>query len=195
MKCFGLFSAIIVLTFLFLNCNNDPQIELTEKLKSSLRSDSKEFTESLKSILIKEMQTNGILAAVSVCSDTAQIMTNQFGTAKGIYIKRVSFKNRNPNDSPDEFETRALKHFEELKSKGKLNDSTEFIEIVETDGIKNVRYLKPIIVQAPCLTCHGSKDFIMPDVKAIIEQKYPNDKAIGYNVNDLRGAVSIQKVL
>jgi len=48
--------------------------------------------ESLKTILVKEMQTNGIAAAVSVCSDTAQLLTNNYGIKKGIYIKRVSVK-------------------------------------------------------------------------------------------------------
>ena len=55
--------------------------------------------ESLKSVLVKEMQTNGIVSAVSVCSDTAQILTNNYGVNKGIYIKRVSFKNQKPKQS------------------------------------------------------------------------------------------------
>lgn len=195
MKKFVLFSAVFFLSFLIYNCSDKSKPELTENVKSGLRLDAKQFSESLKSILLKEIQTNGLPAAVSVCSDTAQILTNNFGITKGIYIKRVSFNNRNPNDYPDEFETKALNHFAELKSKAQLNDSTEFVEVMESDGIKTVRYLKPILIQAPCLNCHGQRENIMPEVKAIIDQKYPNDKATGYSLNDLRGAVSIKKVL
>ncbi len=36
---------------------------------------------------------------------------------------------------------------------------------------------------------------ISADVKQILNQKYPNDKATGYQIDDLRGAVSIQKTL
>lgn len=195
MKKFVLFSAVFFLSFLIYNCSDKSKPELTENVKSGLRLDAKQFSESLKSILLKEIQTNGLPAAVSVCSDTAQILTNNFGITKGIYIKRVSFNNRNPNDYPDEFETKALNHFAKLKSKGQLNDSTEFVEVMESDGIKTVRYLKPILIQAPCLNCHGQRENIMPEVKAIIDQKYPSDKATGYSLNDLRGAVSIKKVL
>lgn len=193
-KIISLLIFLLFFTFWF-GCREKAKPEITEQIKSGLRADAQEFMQSIKSILVKEMQTNGIAAAVSVCSDTAQILTNNYGMQKGIYIKRVSFKNRNENNYPDEFETKALKYFEELKSAGRLTETTEFVDLVEIDGVINVRYLKPILLQAPCLNCHGKVETIMPEVKTIINQKYPNDKATGYQTGDLRGAVSIQKVL
>lgn len=190
-----LFLTLFFFSLFHFGCGDKPKPEITESTKASLQKDTKEFTESLKSILMKEIQSNGIVAAVSVCSDTAQLLTNNFGVEKGIYIKRVSFKNRNPNNQPDEFETKALNHFEELKSDGKLDESSEYIDIVEENGVKVIHYLKPIIIQAPCLNCHGSAETIIPEVKTIIESKYPSDKALNYKVGDLRGAVSIQKAL
>lgn len=187
--------SMLIIFLITLSCSEKPKPELTDQIKNGLRKDAKEFMESLKSILVKEMQTNGIVAAVSVCSDTAQILTNDYGVKKGIYIKRVSFKNRNQNNVPDEFETKALQYFEELKISGKLSETTEFIDIEELNGVKKVRYLKPIIVQAPCLGCHGTQENIGADVKNILNEKYPNDKATGYQMDDLRGAVSISKTL
>lgn len=187
--------SMLIIFLITLSCSEKPKPELTDQIKNGLRKDAKEFMGSLKSILVKEMQTNGIVAAVSVCSDTAQILTNDYGVKKGIYIKRVSFKNRNQNNIPDEFETKALQYFEELKISGKLSETTEFIDIEELNGVKKVRYLKPIIVQAPCLGCHGTQENIGADVKNILNEKYPNDKATGYQMDDLRGAVSISKTL
>lgn len=187
--------ALLLFTFLLVDCTEKPKDELTEQIKSGLRKDSKEFMVSLKSILVKEMQENGVVSAVSVCSDTAQILTNDYGISKGIYIKRVSFKNRNPKNYPDYFETKALKYFEDLKSENKLTETSEYIDVVDNEGIKSVRYLKPIVLQAPCLSCHGPKTNISAEVKSIIEKKYPQDKAIDYQTDDLRGAVSIQKTL
>lgn len=186
---------IIFIILSFYYCSDKQENLVSENIKSGIRSDAMKYTESLKSILLKEIQANGFASAVSVCSDTAQILTNNFGISKGIYIKRVSFNNRNVSNYPDEFESKVLMKFEDLKTRGELNDSTEYFEIIETDGIKTVRYLRPIIVQAPCLNCHGSKELMMDDVKSIIEQKYPDDKATGYGLYDLRGAVSIKKVL
>jgi hypothetical protein len=50
-------------------------------------------------------------------------------------------------------------------------------------------------MQAPCLGCHGTVENIGPDVKTVLNNKYPDDKATGYQMDDLRGAVSIQKTL
>ena len=184
-----------LLLFIFFGCNEKPKPVITDNTKSGLRNDAKDFMESLKSILVKEMQANGIVAAVSVCSDTAQLLTNNYGIKKGIFIKRVSFKYRNENDAPNKIETEALKMFEELKQKGELKETTEFFKTTEENGVTSVIYLKPILVQAPCLSCHGPLEQIGPDVKQILQKKYPNDKATGYQLDDLRGAVSIKKTL
>ena len=141
------------------------------------------------------MQTNGVLQAVSVCSDTAQVLTNNFGVQKGVYIRRVSFKNRNENNYPDDFEKKILSKFELLKQNNELNDMTEHIEIAKEEEFAYLRYLKPILIQAECLNCHGRENDIMPDVKELIAQKYSKDKAVGYTIGDLRGAVSVKKAI
>jgi hypothetical protein len=187
--------SVLFLFILFISCTQTPKPEITEQLKSALRSDAKTFMESLKSVLIKEIQTHGIVSAVSVCSDTAQLLTNNYGISKGIYIKRVSFKNRNPMNVPDEFESKVLKMFEEMYSKNQINPETEYVELIEEDGISKVRYMKPIFVQPECLNCHGTEEQISTQVKDAINKIYPDDKAKGYQMGDLRGAVSIQKTL
>jgi len=76
-----------------------------------------------------------------------------------------------------------------------LNSDTEFYEIVSEGDYNYLRYMKPIIVQAECLNCHGSQTDIIPEVKELIAQNYSEDKAIDYKIGDLRGAVSIKKVV
>lgn len=195
MKNFISLSAVLLFLFIWAGCGEKSKPELTEQIKNGLRTDAKIFMDSLKVILVKEMQKHGIISAVSVCSDTAQLLTVNYGLSKGIYIKRVSFKNRNPRNAPDGFESKVLNYFRELSSVGKLNETTEFTEIINVDGVSRVRYMKPIIVQAPCLSCHCTNEQISPEVKSIIQNKYPEDKATGYQIDDLRGAVSIQKTL
>lgn len=184
-----------IVLLIFAGCSEKPETEITEQTRNELRQDAGEFMESLKTVLVKEMQTNGITAAVSVCSDTAQILTGNYGMNKDIYIKRVSFKNRNSGNYPDEFETKGLKYFEDLKNSGSLDETSELFEVVETGDVKDIRYMKPIIVQAPCLNCHGKAENISPEVKEVINTKYPEDKATGYQVGDLRGAVSVRKTM
>lgn len=188
-------SQIALISFIiFLSCT-EKRTEVNESQLDGMRMTSLEFMKNLKGILIKQMQTEGVLQAVSVCSDTAQVLTNNFGLQKGVYIRRVSFKNRNENNFPDEFEKKILTKFELLKQNNELNDNTEHFEVVKEGEFTYLRYLKPILIQAECLNCHGNKDAMLPEVKELIASKYPEDKAFGYNIGDFRGAVSIKKVI
>lgn len=193
MKHFFIGLLFILLMFI-LSCSEN-QKEVSEDQLIGMRTIATDFMKDLKSILIKQIQSGGVLKAVTVCSDTAQVLTNKFGMERGIYIKRVSLKNRNPNNYPDDFEKRILNQFELLHQKNELNMETEFAEIVTEGDYNYLRYLKPIIIQPECLNCHGSQTDIMPDVENLIAQNYPDDKAIGYKTGDLRGAVSIKKVI
>jgi hypothetical protein len=186
-------SALIVIVLLF-SCT-EKKTEVNENQLEGMRTTSTEFMKTLKGILIKQIQTKGVVQAVSVCSDTAQVLTNNFGLQKGVFIRRVSFKNRNENNYPDDFEKKVLTRFELLKQNKELNDKTEHFEVVKEGEYTYLRYLKPILIQAECLNCHGNKDEMMPEVKELIALKYSGDKAVGYNIGDLRGAVSVKKVV
>jgi len=189
------FSALVLLFSLLLLSCSENKVEVSEQEIAGMRTVAMGFMKDLKGVLINQIQTNGVLQAVSVCSDTAQVLTNNFGLQKGVYIKRVSFKNRNENNFPDDFEKKVLSKFEMLHQNKELNTETEHAEIVQEGEFKYLRYLKPILIQAECLNCHGSDADIMPEVKQLIAQEYSNDKAVGYKVGDLRGAVSLKKVI
>ena len=163
-------------------------VEITDR-------DIQEFMKKLKSILIKEIQQGGVLSAVAVCSDTAQLLTNNFGLQRGVFVKRVSFNNRNEGNFPDEYEKQILNNFKEMHKNNRLMETSENIEIIIEDESKYLRYLKPIFIQAECLNCHGSETDMRQETKELIAEKYPNDKALNYKLGDLRGAVSIKKVI
>jgi len=184
----------LILSIFFLNCSENKK-DVSEEQVAAMRATTVDFMKDLKSILIEQIQIGGVLQAVAVCSDTAQVLTNKFGVERGIYIKRVSLKNRNPNNYPDDFEKEILNQFELLQQNKELNNKTEFVEIITEGDYNYLRYLKPIVIQAECLNCHGSQTEILPDVKNLIAQNYPDDKAVGYKIGDLRGAVSIKKVM
>lgn len=193
MKNYKLF-LLPLLLILLISCKESKR-DVSDDQLIAMRVSASDFMKDLKSILIKQIQTGGIMQAVSVCSDTAQLLTNNFGVERGIYIKRVSLKNRNANNFPDDFEKRILSQFELLHQNNELNSDSEFYEIVSEGDYNYLRYMKPIIVQAECLNCHGGQTDIMPEVKELITQNYPQDKAIDYKIGNLRGAVSIKKVV
>jgi hypothetical protein len=69
----------------------------------------------------------------------------------------------------------------------------EYTEVVTEAGNKYFRYMKAIPTAAPCLTCHASK--IDKKLEARINSLYPEDKARGFNVGDIRGAFTIKQPL
>jgi len=189
-----LFTITFILTLIFIQCS-DNKNEISENQIVGMRKTAVDFMKELKGILINQMQTGGVVKAVSVCSDTAQVLTNNYGIEKGVLIKRVSFKNRNENNYPDKFEQGVLKRFQLMYQNNELNNETEYAEIVSEGEYKYLWYLKPIIIQPECLNCHGSESDMMPEVKELIAQNYPGDKALDYKAGDLRGAVSVKKLI
>ncbi len=186
----------LIFIILFVSCSNEStKNKPSEKQVAELRTAAGGFMKKLKSVLVSEMQNNGVIKAVSVCSDTALILTAKIAESENISIKRVSEKNRNPNNIPDAFELNILEKLKKLQSSKNIDAKTEYAEITQLNGKKVIRYMKPIILQNECLTCHGTSEYIPDAVNAILIRKYPNDKARGYSPGDLRGAVSIIKII
>ena len=50
------------------------------------------------------------------------------------------------------------------------------------------RVLQPIVIAEPCLACHGAAETIAPAVTEVLAARYPNDRATGYALGDMRGA-------
>jgi len=90
-----------------------------------------------------------------------------------------------------EYEKEALKVFEEYYKRFGQIRPYYVQKIKEKDGKYYYRYYKPIIVKPLCLICHGNPKDMDPQIYSIIRKKYPEDKAVGYKVGDLRGVVRV----
>ena len=102
---------IILISFLIISiaCSKTKdENEIPEELKNEIAGYSNDYMKELKSVLMENMKTGGPVQAVSVCSDTASDLTNIFSETHNVEIKRVSFKNRNPQNAPDKFEIETL---------------------------------------------------------------------------------------
>ena len=187
-------SAVVVTSLILLNCS-DKEIEVTEDQREQMRTTAANFMGKLKGILLNQVQANGVASALDVCSDTAQVLTNEFGLQRGVFIKRISVKNRNTNNIPDAYEQNALNSFQEMLRNKKLDGKTELAELVKEGGFTYLRYMKPILIQPECLNCHGSESTMLEEVSRLIAQRYPNDKALDYKPGELRGAVSLKKLI
>ncbi|MCI0338790.1 MAG: DUF3365 domain-containing protein [Acidobacteria bacterium] len=168
----------------------DPRIE--PALRES-RKMAGELTDKVRKLLLEELKKGGYVEALRVCSEVAQDITSQFNKRAGYNIRRISLGYRNLKDIPDEYERHKLELFDRLNDENKL--ATEYFEVVKERDVEYLRYLKPLKTAEMCTVCHGQIDEIPHRVMSILQEAYPDDRAIGYRLDDVRGAVSVKVAL
>jgi hypothetical protein len=154
----------------------------------------KQFFGTLKGELQAAMKAGGPLTAVQVCNVRAPQITESVAADSGWDVARTSLKLRNPGNAPDEWETAVLVSFEERKAEGADVKTMEQVEIVEEDGQRTFRYMKAIPTGDVCLKCHGGSE-VAAETEARLLELYPEDKARGYQLGDIRGAFTLSKQL
>jgi hypothetical protein len=153
------------------------------------REASMSFARELQAELKKALESGGPEAGVAVCKEAAPAIAAAASERLGGEVGRTSLNTFNPANAPDEWERKVLEAFEARKAAGEPLETLEFHEIVARDGEQRFRYMKAIGIQQPCLACHGKT--IAPELAEIIKRFYPEDKGIGYDLGDIRGAFTI----
>ena len=176
----------IVSFFLIISVNN---LETSETNKLVILNEAKnllkETAKQYKNTLIKGLQNNNLKKALKYCNkEVAQLVSKD--NEKGFAIKRVSLRPRNKNNYPNLYEKEILEKFNKLSLKDNKNLALEHSEIIKDKNNNKFVYIKAIRIKEVCLNCHGSN--INDDLKKEIQNIYPDDKAINYKLNDIRGA-------
>lgn len=140
---------------------------------------------SLKTRLTKAMSEDGAVEAARVCSEEAQGLTAQVRGETGVQVGRASLKLRNPVNGGPEW-VRAWLTEQEGKPAAEVQGMSL---VVSTPEGRKARVIRPIAVDAPCLSCHGPEEALSAEAKALLDERYPKDAARGYAVGDLRGAM------
>lgn len=149
----------------------------------------------LLQVLNEEIAKGGPESAIVACSEKAPQMAKAASEQSGWMVRRVSLRNRNPKATPDAWERAALEEFDRRAAAGENPATLEAFAIVEKGDGKKARYMKALPVQQICLACHGPADKLTPEVSAKLRALYPEDKGVGYNIGQIRGAMTIRKAM
>lgn len=95
----------------------------------------------------------------------------------------------------DPWEQQALLYFEKRLAKGEKIETLEVSEIISEPAGKMFRYAKAIPMGQPCMACHGPVSGLSDAVKAQLATEYPFDRAVDFQLGQIRGAVSVKKSL
>jgi hypothetical protein len=176
-------------------CASGPSAEQRAQYTEESRAAVNQALQTLGGELKAAMQEGGPTHAIPVCKDRAPKIAAAVSEARGIKLRRVTTQNRNPKSVPDAWEAKVLQDFEQRLARGESPASLEYSEVVKEGDTRSFRYMKGLVIQEACMTCHGTAETIPEAVRAKLAAEYPNDKATGYLPNMLRGAASVRKPL
>jgi hypothetical protein len=156
---------------------------------------AQEFMQTLGGTLKKQLALGGAESAIGVCKEIAPALAIEY-SKNGRVVKRVSLRNRKPVQGvPDAWEQNVLAGFDLAQQQGKPLSGMEVATVTDDADGRWFRYVKAIPTQAMCLQCHGQSSDISEGVRALLLKEYPQDKSVGYREGQVRGAISIKRLL
>ncbi len=180
---------ILILLMMFNFCLSLSYAATEQEMMIESKQAIKDFAGKLKARLMEGMAKGGPVTAIQICNQVAEDIAKEVSEKQGWKISRTSMKPRNAKNTPDAWEKSVLQSFEKRQLAGEDISKIDHAEILQDNGQSVFRYMKAIPTQGLCLSCHGEK--IPPDVSEKLRQLYPEDKAKGFKVGDIRGAFTI----
>jgi len=138
------------------------------------------FKRTLMEELSEGLQ-GGPVVAIGVCRLRAPEIAARL-SVDGVRIGRSSHRLRNPANRTPDWVQPLLDRYRDTPAE------RDPLVVPLDDG--RYGYVEPIIVQPLCLSCHGAS--LEPAVIDALATMYPDDRAIGYAVGDLRGVFWVE---
>ena len=91
------------------------------------------------------------------------------------------------------WERAALEDFDRRAAAKESPATLERAEVVLHNGQPVQRYMRALPTLELCTQCHGTPDKLSPAVVARLKALYPGDRATGYRVGEIRGAMTLQR--
>ena len=181
----------IFLLILIVSCKEKGNGKGMEDVSKTLEERGMEIAMTTKGVLGKNLigtiNKKGTAAALEFCNLKAYPLTDSMATVHKASIKRVSDRYRNPENKANEKEMEIIEHYKKIISEG-----SDIIPILETAG-EQVSFYYPIVTNDMCLQCHGiPNESIKRETLKSLSNLYSNDRATGYQANQVRGIWSIQ---
>lgn len=181
------FLASVFMIFTFFSCSTqEEEVQTEQKSTAEFLELGDSITEHLQGVLLQNVaqaiQTGGTEYAVDFCNLNAIPLTDSISELYEVKIQRVTDRNRNPHNG--------LSTSVDQEAWGKMQDDMHSF-IAEENGV--TYFYKPIKIGMPtCIKCHGTESDISEATKVLLQEKYPEDKAVGYQMGELRGMWKVE---
>ncbi|HAY71285.1 MAG TPA: hypothetical protein DCX89_05290 [Saprospirales bacterium] len=144
---------------------------------------------SLQEALKKAIEEKGFEGAISFCSLKAIPITDSISQKENVLIQRVSHKARNPENQAGSEDMKIIERYLQISQDTLAKKQATMVAQHE----KKIFYAPIYVANSLCLNCHGKPDKeILPSLGKAIAEKYPDDQATGFTMNDFRGLLKIE---
>ena len=128
----------------------------------------------------------GPTAAIAVCQDEAPRIAARWST-DGHVVRRTGPRVRVPAHAPTELDRQTMERFTRRLAAG---EPAAKVEEFGVGPAGETRYARALVMEPACLLCHG--ETLAPAIAAAVAERYPEDRATGYRLGELRGIVVVE---
>lgn len=157
-------------------------IAVADDVLETSRAITVEFQKTLGGALKAALAEGGPVHAIDVCAEVAPDIAARISAEAGAAVSRTALRVRRSGNAPDAATSEVLETFR-TRIAGGESGPMEFLGKNPNGG---VRYLRAIVLEPVCVTCHGAE--LAPEVEAAVAARYPGDRATGFAPGELRGA-------
>jgi hypothetical protein len=163
---------------------------------AEIRSLGERAISRIGSTMVSEATTavarDGAVRALSKCHLKEVTMTNGMvgGMPRIVAMKRTSLKLRSLDNAPDPADQLAL---DRVKVAINAGDAPKLLvqRIDLANGQHEWRVYRPLGMAKVCAACHGPANEQSPQLQAALQEKFPTDEAVGYEVGEWRGLLRV----
>jgi hypothetical protein len=125
------------------------------------------------------LEQGGPTLAIKSCHIDSTRVSQRIGRELGVAAGRTSDRLRNPTNAPRAWAAPLVKEYAGRQAR-------------EVDGVvvdlgDKVGVMRPIAQRPICKACHGRPDTFATAVKAELKERYPVDRAVGFEDGQIRG--------
>jgi len=129
--------------------------------------------------LTSALARGGPDSAIGFCHLDATYVSQRISKDAGIAAGRTSDRLRNPTNAPRSWAAPLVN-----ANAGRQAKSVEGFVV---DLGSRVGVLRPIAERPVCAGCHGPADRLSPEVRRVLADRYPVDRAVGFRDGETRG--------
>lgn len=130
---------------------------------------------------LRSGMSEGVMDAISACRIKAPKIAESL-SKDGVRIGRASHRLRNPGNAPPDWVNPIMDAYIAMPADLEPRN----VSLPENRS----GYVEAIVLQPLCVACHG--EALATEVAARINELYPEDRATGFRVGDLRGVFWVE---